>query len=167
LKEKYEHMTEGEIDALAEEAYDLTEIAREALQAVIKEKVITVRLALKPPLLRDEDDLVIFRWPRSYEEIGYTIKILAAAAIPYFICLQVRGVDLRRAEAVMKRAIDEEFEEENDDPEDQKDYAIVCPKCRSAKVVLKGRDTGLAAPRSRRSFDGDAMPAVIGGWTMA
>jgi hypothetical protein len=91
LKENYEHMTEGELCAVAENAYDLTHIARQALQAVIKEKVITVRLALKPPLLRDEDDLVIFRWPRSYEEIRYTIKILAAAGIPYFICLEVRG----------------------------------------------------------------------------
>ena len=34
-KENYEHMTEGELYALAEKAYDLSEIAREALQAVI------------------------------------------------------------------------------------------------------------------------------------
>ena len=40
LKENYEHMTEGELCAVAENAYDLTEIAREALQAVVSEKVL-------------------------------------------------------------------------------------------------------------------------------
>ena len=49
LKENYEHMTEGELCALAEEAYDLTEIAREALQAVILREAYTVRLKLDPP----------------------------------------------------------------------------------------------------------------------
>ena len=48
LKENYEHMTEGELAALAEEAYDLTEIAREALQAVITEKGLDLRLKLDP-----------------------------------------------------------------------------------------------------------------------
>ena len=42
LKENYERMTEGELCALAEKAYDLTEIAREALQAVIAERGFTV-----------------------------------------------------------------------------------------------------------------------------
>jgi hypothetical protein len=49
LKENYEHMTEGELYGFAEKAYDLTEIAREALQAVITEKGFTVRLKLKLP----------------------------------------------------------------------------------------------------------------------
>ena len=40
LKENYARMTEGELGALAEDAYDLTTIAREALQAVISERGI-------------------------------------------------------------------------------------------------------------------------------
>ena len=42
-------MTEGELAAIAERAYDLTEIAREALQAVLAERGFTVRLKLEPP----------------------------------------------------------------------------------------------------------------------
>jgi hypothetical protein len=46
LKENYEHMTEGELYALAEKAYDLTEIARKALQAVIAGKKLAIQLKL-------------------------------------------------------------------------------------------------------------------------
>jgi hypothetical protein len=63
-KENYAHMTEGELCALAENAYDLTEIARDALQAVITEKGLDLRLKLDPiaPLPPEDEDLVVFRW---------------------------------------------------------------------------------------------------------
>jgi DNA-directed RNA polymerase subunit M/transcription elongation factor TFIIS len=150
LKEKYEHMTEGELNALAEEAYDLSEIAREALQAVITEKLIAVRLTLEPPRSVPPEDLVIFSWPKSYEEIGHTTKILAAAGIPSFVRLEVRADDEKRARTAFERAIEEEIKE--DDPEEKKEYAILCPKCRSASVVLEGQDTHLANPPSGAEF---------------
>ena len=70
LKENYEHMTEGELYALAEKAYDLTEIAREALQAVIMEKGVDLRLKLDPlaPLPPEDEDLVIFRRETNINE---------------------------------------------------------------------------------------------------
>jgi rubrerythrin len=145
LKENYEHMTEDELCALAEKAYDLTEIAREALQAVIMEKGVDAPLKLEPPApLRpeppDDEDLVIFSWPRSIEEADRTMKTLAAAGIQSFLNLEVRADDLKRAHAALDRADEEE------EPEDEKDYAILCPKCRSAKVVLKGRVTAPPPP---------------------
>jgi rubrerythrin len=152
-KENFEHMTEGELYALAERAYDLTEIAREALQAVIMEKCLDLRLKLDPlALLRPEDeDLVVFR-RENIKGAGWTMKALAAAGIPSFLCLEVRANDLKRAHAAFERAIDEEFEKEDDDPEEKKQYAILCPKCRSAKVVLKGRTTTLEASPLEAKF---------------
>jgi hypothetical protein len=49
LKEHYAGMMEGEIGALAAEAYNLTEIGREALAAVIAEKGFNIQLAEAPP----------------------------------------------------------------------------------------------------------------------
>jgi len=149
-KENYEHMTEGELCALAEKAYDLTEIAREALQAVITEKGVDLRLKLDPlaPLRPEDEELVIFRRETNINETVWTMKALDAVGISYFLCLEVRAADVKRAHAALERAIDEEFEEEDDDPEEKKQYAILCPKCRSAKVVLKGRTATLeASPR--------------------
>jgi rubrerythrin len=139
LKENYEHMTEGELYDLAEKAYDLTEIAREALQAVIRERGLDLRLKLDPlePVRPEDEDLVIFRWESNIEQARWIMKTLVAAGIPSFLCLEVRAHDVKRAHAALDRAL----EDEDDDPEEKKEYAILCPKCRSANVVLKGRDT--------------------------
>jgi DNA-directed RNA polymerase subunit M/transcription elongation factor TFIIS len=75
------------------------------------------------------------------EEAQRTMKTLAAAGIPSFLSLEVRASDVKRAHAALDRAYDEEHK---DDPE-EKDYAILCPKCHSAKVVLKGRTSSLEA----------------------
>jgi rubrerythrin len=143
LKENYERMTEGELAAIAERAYDLTEIAREALQAVIMEKGVDIRIKMEPLALPPKDeDLVIFGWPRGAEAAGRTMKILAAAGIPSFLTLEVRPDDVNRAHAVLQRAYDEEIKEA--DPDD-KEYAILCPKCHSTKVILQGRTSTLEA----------------------
>jgi hypothetical protein len=93
LKENYERMTEGELYALAEKAYDLTEISREALQGVLSEKGIAVRLKLKPPSSaaeRFEDDeglifLALHGWPATAEQVRKTMGALSAAGIPSFL----------------------------------------------------------------------------------
>jgi hypothetical protein len=185
-KENYEHMTEGELCALAEEAYDLTEIAREALQAVLSERGIAVRLKLEPPApLRaeppeDDEGLINFRWHWNAENARLTMGALSAAGIPSFlgpdnvmhleefrgrfngpVSLKIRDVDRNRALIALSRAAaagwwDNDKEEE---PEEEKDYAILCPKCRSAKVVLEGRDTDDLAkspPRDKLQWSCDA-----------
>ena len=169
LKESYEHMTEDELGAVAEDAYDLTDIAREALQAVITEKGIAVRLKLEPPApLPPEDDegLINFSWPDNAEDAWRWMRVLTAARIPSFlgpdnvmhleefqgrfdgpVSLKIRNVDRKRAYAAVKRAYARArangWEKE---PEDEKDYAVLCPKCHSVKVVLEGRDLKLADP---------------------
>jgi rubrerythrin len=142
LKENYERMTEGELAAIAERAYDLMEIAREALQVVIMEKGVDIQIKMEPLALPPEDEnLVIFGWPRGAEAAGRTMKILAAAGIPSFLTLEVRPDDVNRAHAALERAYEEEAK---DDPEET-EYAILCPQCHSTKVVLKGRTSTLEA----------------------
>jgi DNA-directed RNA polymerase subunit M/transcription elongation factor TFIIS len=147
LKERYAQMTEDELAALAQQAGDLTDVAQEALQAVIMEKGVDIRLKMDPlePLPREDEDLVIFTLPPSAKDAWSIMKTLAAAGIPSFLSLEVRADDVKRAHAALERATDEEVKEA--DP-DNKDYAILCPKCRSAKVILQRRTSTLgASPR--------------------
>jgi len=161
-------MTEGELDKLAEQGYDLTDMAREALQAVIMERGFTVRLKLEPPApLRakppeDDEGLINFKWPDNAEDAWDWMRILTAAGIPSFlgpdnvmhleefqgefdgpVSLKVRDVDWYRAwdaEALARARACENGNGEKE-PEEEKDYAILCPKCSSPKVVMVGRDT--------------------------
>jgi DNA-directed RNA polymerase subunit M/transcription elongation factor TFIIS len=146
-KENYEHMSEGELCALAEDAYDLTEIAREALQVVIMEKGLDISIKMDPLALPPKyEDLVIFGWPRGAEAAGRTMKILAAAGIPSFLTLEVRPDDVNRAHAALERAYEEMDKEENaKDDLEKTNYAILCPKCHSAKVILQARTATLEA----------------------
>lgn len=91
LKKSYEHMTEDELGAVAEQGYDLTDIAREVLQAVITERGFTIRLKLEPPApLRakppeDDEGLINFKWPDNAEDAWGWMRILTAAGIPSFL----------------------------------------------------------------------------------
>jgi DNA-directed RNA polymerase subunit M/transcription elongation factor TFIIS len=184
LKENYGHMSEGELCKLAENAYKLTDIAREALQAVITERGITIGLKLEPPAPpraeppEDDEGLINIGffggWPHNAEEARFTMGALSAAGIPSFlgpdndmhleefrgrfdgtVSLKVRDVDWDRALLALERARDafwRDYKEEDPEEEEEKDYAILCPKCRSAKVVLKGRDTGRVLPQPMAKF---------------
>lgn len=173
LKENYEHMTEDDLCALAEDAYDLTDIAREALQAVITERGFTVRLKLEPPAPpahplaeppEDDEGLINIGWPADAEDARLEMEALSAAGIPSFlgpdnvmhleefrgrfngpVSLKVRDVDRNRALLALEH-VDYPGDNEDDDPEEEKDYAILCPKCRSGAVVLEERDSSSTAP---------------------
>ena len=181
-KENYEHMTEGELCSLAEGAYDLTEIAREALQAVLSERGIAVRLKLEPPPpaepLEDDEGLInlpILGWPDNAQDARLTMGALSAAGILSFlgpdnvmhleefrgrfngpVSLKVRYIDRDRAFIALDRALDAawrvHYDNEGKEPEEEKEYAILCPKCRSAQVVLEGRDSELAEPPPTAKF---------------
>lgn len=181
-KENYGHMTEDELCALAEDAYDLTDIAREALQTVLSERGITIRLKLEPPAPlsaeppEDDEGLINIGffggWPSNAEEARFTMGTLSAAGIPSFlgpdnvmhleefrgrfdgtVSLKVRDVDRDRALLALQHARDAFWRDnKEEDPEEEKDYAILCPKCRSAKVVMEGRDSMLAYPPPTARF---------------
>ena len=194
-KEKYEHMSQGELSVLAEDAYQLTDIAREALQAVLAERGIAVRFKLEPPPPAEppEDDeglinLGMHGWPADAEAAWLTMGALSAAGIPSFlgpqnvmhleefrgkfnglVSLKVREVDWNRANMALKKAADagwwdnaswwDNGKEKEEGLDEEKDYAILCPKCRSPKVVMAGRDTEDLAespPRDKFQWSCDA-----------
>jgi DNA-directed RNA polymerase subunit M/transcription elongation factor TFIIS len=145
LKERYAQMTEGELAALAEDGSDLTEVAQEALQAVIAERGLDIQLKLEPPAQLpghppEDEELVILGWAETAEQAGRTMKTLTAAGIPCFLNVEVRAGDLKRAHAALEDAF------ENDDAEEEKEYAVLCPKCRSGEVVLEERDSSSTDP---------------------
>jgi hypothetical protein len=47
--DNYRHMTEDELCRVADDAFDLVPIAREALQAVASERGLKIQLAAVPP----------------------------------------------------------------------------------------------------------------------
>jgi hypothetical protein len=179
-KENYEHMTEDELCTVAEDAYDLTDIAREALQAVITERGFDIRLKLEPPAPvpgeppEDDEGLINFQWPDNADHAWRWMKCLTAAGIPSFlgpdnvmhleefqgkfdgpVSLKIRDVDRTRALDAVARArararADDDNEEK--DAEEEKDYAILCPKCHSAQVVLQGREPELKNPHFTAKF---------------
>ena len=88
-----------------------------------------------------------------------TMGALSAAGIPSFlgpdrvmhleefqgrfdgpVGLKIRDVDRDRTVATLRRALAAAWGD-NKDPDEEKNYAVLCPKCRSAKVILEGRDT--------------------------
>lgn len=177
LKENYEHMVEGELYALAEAGYDLTDIAREALQAVITERGFTIRLKLEPPAPlqaeppENDEGLMNFKWLGNAENAWRVMGALTAAGIPSYlgpdnvmhleefrgkfdglVSLKIRDVDRDRAIAVWRVAAVALYNDEEEKAEEEKEYAILCPKCRSAKVVMEGRDTDMAEPSPRARF---------------
>jgi ribosomal protein L37AE/L43A len=148
LKERYAQMTEGELAALAEDGSDLTDVAQEALQAVIAERGLDIQLKMEPPAQLpghppEDEKLVILGWPESAEQAARVMKVLTAAGISSFLNVEVLEGDLKRAHAALEDAFEDEDTEEE---EEEKDYAVLCPKCRSGAVVLEERDSSSTAP---------------------
>jgi DNA-directed RNA polymerase subunit M/transcription elongation factor TFIIS len=166
LRETYGLMTEDEIATVAEGAYDLTPMAQEVLQSIIREKGWNVRLNMQPsqqaPVAVPPNDLDLesFGWAMSLDEARRTKRILDAAFVPSFLGpdnimnledfkggfergveVKVRPVDRHRAQAAMAEAALQE-DDGTPDPEESKEYAVLCPKCRSQEVVFEESDPG-------------------------
>jgi len=147
LKERYAQMAEDELAALAEDGGDLTDVAQEALKAVIAERGLDIRLKMEPPAqLRghppEDEELVILGWAENAEQAGRVMEALSAAGISSFLNVEVLEGDLKRAHAALESA----FEDDDEEEEEDKDYAVLCPKCRSGAVVLEERDSSSTAP---------------------
>ncbi|HWF05990.1 MAG TPA: hypothetical protein VHA06_20045 [Candidatus Angelobacter sp.] len=170
LKETYGQMTEDELYLLANEAYDLTAIAQESLQAVIADRGLKIPLVKAPPQpeasgeLEIDDtydaghELVMLRQVGSEAEARELKELLAANFIAS--CLGPKNVvdledfkgsfdggvelkvfsrDSRRAQSVLDLYAPDE-QTVADGEEENKQYAIFCPKCRSEEVVFEGED---------------------------
>lgn len=167
-KEHYAGMTEGEIGTLAAEAYNLTEIGREALAAVIAEKRFKIQLAEAPPEepkgvgdCEDELDLDTVCQVKSEADAKRAKGILDANFIASclgpdniadlenfkgsFDCgidLKVFSEDSRRAAAALDKYAPDLMKCDDDVPEnnDELDYAVTCPDCQSEDIILDQAD---------------------------
>ncbi|HEV8490826.1 MAG TPA: hypothetical protein VGR76_01095 [Candidatus Angelobacter sp.] len=144
LKERYAQMGEDELATLAQDAGDLTEVAQEALKAVIAERGLDIQLKIGPPeQLRgrppEDEELVILGWAENARQAARVMEALTAAGISSFLNVEVLESELKRAHAVLAKAFEDE------DTEEQEDYAVLCPKCRSGAVVLEERDSSSTA----------------------
>lgn len=171
LTNTYRQMTEEELGRVAADAFDLVPIAREALQTVISERGLKIQFAQAPPAPAPEpshyqddiDDpyrLVCVRKVRSESEARQLKALLDANFIgsclgPENIVdledfktgfnggveLKVHAQNSRRAFDVLALYAPEKEQEE--DPDEDAEYAVMCPKCHSQEVFL--RDDGPVA----------------------
>ncbi len=168
-KEHYAGMMEDEIGALAAEAYDLTEIGREALAAVIAEKGFKIQLAEAPPPEKpkgvgdseDELDLSIICQLKSEADAKRAKGILDSnhiasclgpdnlADLENFkgsfdggLDLKVFSEDASRASEALNKYAPDLMKWDDDVPEDDDklDYAVSCPKCQSEDIILDEAD---------------------------
>jgi DNA-directed RNA polymerase subunit M/transcription elongation factor TFIIS len=155
---------------MADDAFDLVPVAREALQTVIFERGLKVQLAPEPAPpgppesadyidetegVEDAEDpahrLVCVRTVRSESEARQLKNLLDANFIasclgPENIVdledfktsfdggveLKVHALNSRRASNVLARYAPEEEE----DPDEDAEYAVLCPKCHSPEITF-------------------------------
>jgi hypothetical protein len=152
LKETYRQMTEEELCAMAEDAFDLTALARETLRAEIAERGLNIELTTTPPppaVHALEDDLigVIVVW--NMAQARRVKDRLDASSIPSYLgpdnLMDLNdfklsfddGVDLKVSMGNQQRAASVLA---NRWPEDDIDCTILCPKCHSPEIVFQGRE---------------------------
>lgn len=165
LRETYSLMSEDEICAVAGDAYDLTPIARQVLETVIRERGFKAEVRSEPPVPPDpeaeeDSELETLSFVQSREEAERTKSTLNAVFVPLFfgpdnvmefedfkgsfadgVEMKIRSVDRQRARFALARAEDADGNNVPD-PEDDKEYAILCPRCRSENVILEASQRG-------------------------
>ena len=168
FKETYSLMSEDELQRVVDDAYDLTDIAREALQAEIFARGLSIRLS-DTPQVKDvpqfSEDLIVIDQVWSYAQARQAQDILVAVGVPSYlgpdnlvnvddysgsfedgVDLKVKGHDMSAAYGAFykfKRSRPQEEKEPTDDTQTNDspfDYDIRCPKCRCLEIIFEGRD---------------------------
>ncbi len=164
LQELYSGMAEEELAAVAEDGYDLTDIAKQALRAEISRRELDIALNEVPPspeadaperLGNDFDpaelDLVTAFRVWDIAEARRVKEKLDAAFIPaYFGPSYIEKVDLlppiseagidvnvRKGDRERARAATRDSLSPDAESEKDAEYVIRCPKCHSQEVVLQ------------------------------
>jgi len=186
LTDTYRQMNAEELGRVAADAFDLIPIAREALQSVISERGLKIQFAEAPPpapapepshFQDDTDDpyrLVCVRKVQSESEARQLKTLLDAnfissclgpenivdledfkAGFDGGVELKVHAQNSRRAFDVLDMFAPEEQEE---DPDEGKEYAMLCPKCHSQEIFLRddGPEAEGAAAKERFKWQCDA-----------
>lgn len=169
LAETYSQMEEAELQALADNGYELTEAAREALQAEIRQRGLDLKLRdTAPPVVEDpmSSPLVTLQVVSDITEAHRLQDILDTAAIPYSwgprnpVNIDVIGSSLNESYALQvsrydaPRAIQVIGDASPSEPENESEYIPVCPKCHSPEIVFMRRESDLeAVPKSDEKFN--------------
>ncbi len=182
LRENYGRMMEGELAVIAESAYELTDIAREALQSVISERGLDISLKTvpsvvssalpEPPEPPDDSELISFGWVIDGEELNKLKEELTTVGTACYIGpdkvmepedykgsfsdgvnVRIHRADSDRTIPALMRLRRERGEKQEDEQEGQEEFAVLCPKCRSADVVLEGRDSEVPDPPPNAKFN--------------
>jgi len=174
LQAEYAQMNDDELRVVAEDGYDLTEVARRALQSEISRRGLSIKLQdaprpAPPPEFEDDSQdfagyspLVEVRQASSLTEAHKLQQILDAANIAYcwgpeslksidqFNSSFANGLALKICRYDLSRAISalNLASPEPDEPE-QPDSVAVCPKCHAPDITFKGRDPEPATAESK------------------
>jgi DNA-directed RNA polymerase subunit M/transcription elongation factor TFIIS len=172
LQELYARLTDDELQAVADDGYELTDVAKQTLQAEILGRGLHIQLRDSPstPGFNEEKsdfdpsdlDLVVARRVWDLSEARQAKSILDDARIPSFlgpnnldgaeesklnfengVDLKVREVDSQLALQALSQALPPEAQ-------DDVDYVPVCPKCHSSEIVFQNLDT---TQNSSSAFD--------------
>jgi hypothetical protein len=161
LRERYAALTEDELQAVAGDAYELTDVARQALQSEILRRGLDIRLQPAPaPSAAGQTeefdpadfDLVVVQRAGDSEQARKVMGILRGASIPCYlgpdnledvdafhssfdegVDIKVREVDHQHAQRALSQALPPE-------PDTGAAYVARCPKCQSPEIVFQGLD---------------------------
>jgi hypothetical protein len=164
LQEMYAAMAEEELQAVADDGYQLTDIAKQALRAEISRRHLDIALKETPPpsdvagepcgdLDPADLDLVTAFYVWDLAEARRVKERLDAAYIPSYLGPDnIENVDLlppitelglplkvRRDDAANARAATRDVVSSHDDDEEIPEYVGRCPKCHSEEIVFEGR----------------------------
>jgi len=180
LQERYAQMADGELQALADDGYELTDTAQQILRAEIHQRRLDIRLRDKAEtaeapghaLPDDFDpaalDLVPVRSVWDHAEAIRAKRILNESGIPCFLGPDNleeedtfnmnfrKGVDLkvRYVDNQRARGAMRQALDSNPEPEiNSSEASVRCPQCNSEEVVFQGRDRPPGAdPDSEAKF---------------
>jgi len=167
LQERYARLSDDELQAVADEGYDLTDLAKQTLQAEILGRGLHIQLRSAPtppapdPATSDfgpsDLDLIMAHRVWDLAEARQLKSILDDARIPSYlgpdnldnletfkgsfdggVDLKVRYVDNQRALQAISQSLPPDSEVETD-------YVPRCPKCHSPEIVFQSLDSRSAA----------------------
>jgi len=159
LRKLYADMGDGELEALADEAYTLTDIARQTLLAELSSRGMHVALRDAPAPRNSFNmpdlNLVVYRRVADLAEARWLKNILENAGVASclgpdnlynldeFRSSFTGGVDLKILERDLQTAAAATRGLYPPDPADELDDIACdarCPKCHSSEIVFEGRE---------------------------
>ncbi len=183
LQELYGSMSEEELEVVANEGYELTDIAKQALNAEISQRHLQVVVRLAPPLKEREIqeaagenafnpadlDLASVLSVENRDEAEWVKTTLNQAGIPCYFAPgfveDVSGLDFAQQPTFGVMVIEADVERARHalrgfaehfgkQEEELPDLAVHCPRCHSTDVVFWGRGS-VPSEESETTTDSD------------